>query len=248
MADLAQLVGWLHFDAGNYGPAERYLLLSIGISRSLDDLGRATNAIGMLAYVSAFAGHGAASTQLAAAGMRICPDDPIIRARIAGRLATAAAASGDLSTFRQASEQSQALLAKAQAEVPDYLYYLEPEQLTAEAGQGLVVLAERLNAYRPRLLDESIGLLEPISRAGARPKYPRSALLHSTFLTKAYLLRGEPAEAVDAARAGLTRLDEVQSLRGITCLRRIRSMLALRHRSPVVAQFLPELDEALSKT
>lgn len=45
VADLAQLLGWLHFDSGRYGAAERYLLLSIGMSRSLGMPERAANAI-----------------------------------------------------------------------------------------------------------------------------------------------------------------------------------------------------------
>src|SRR5690606_37809507 len=207
--------------------------LSIGNSRSLADAGRTTNAIGMLAYVSAFAGHGGAASQIADAGVRVCPDDPILRARILRRVATAAAASGDLATFRRASEQAPALLASAGSEPPAYLYYLEPEQLTAETGQGLVALAERISPYRRTLLDESVELLDPVSRVGARPLYPRSALLHGTFLAKAHLLRGEHPQAVEAAHAAITRLEDVQSLRGIGCLRRLRAIFAQR-RSRVV--------------
>lgn len=245
-ADLAQLVGWLHFDASSYGPAERYLLLSIGVSRALGDAGRATNALGMLAYVSAFAGHGTVASQIAAAGVRMCPDDPVLRARIIGRVATAAASSGDLAEFRRASNEATELLADGCGEVPEYLYYLEPEQLSAEAGQGLVVLAQRISPYRKKLLDESVELLEPVSQVGARPLYPRSALLHGTFLARAYLLLGEHALAVSAAQAAMSRLEEVQSLRGIDCLRKLRGSFS-RHRSRVVTEFLPHLDEALSR-
>ena len=60
VADLAQLLGWLSFDSSRYGAAERYLLLSLGVCRALGARDRAANAIGMLSYVSAFAGHGAA--------------------------------------------------------------------------------------------------------------------------------------------------------------------------------------------
>lgn len=56
VADLAQLLGWLHFDSSRYGSAERYLLLSVGVCRAIAALDRAANAIGMLSYVSAFAG------------------------------------------------------------------------------------------------------------------------------------------------------------------------------------------------
>ncbi|WP_051752790.1 hypothetical protein [Streptosporangium amethystogenes] len=218
VADLAQLVGWVHFDAQRPGAAERYLLLSERIARGLGELGRAANAIGMLAYISAFT----------------------------GRVATAAASAGDLSTFRQAAEKARQLLDSAEV-APTYLYYLEPDQLTAETGQALVVLGEQMTVYRKPLLNEAIGLLSPISAVGARPDYPRSALLHGTFLTHAHLLRGDMEAAVDAGRAALTRLDEVQSVRALTYLRRLRPAFAHRSRSPKVAAFLPHLDTALAQ-
>nr|WP_157594221.1 hypothetical protein [Streptosporangium amethystogenes] len=95
---------------------------------------------------------------------------------------------------------------------------------------------------------EAVGLLAPISTVGARPDSPRSALLHATFLTHAHLLRGDTEAAVDTGRAALTRLDEVQSIRALTYLRRLRPAFARRSRSPAVAAFLPHLDTALAQT
>lgn len=244
-ADLAQLLGWLHFDAGSHGTAERYLLLSIGICRALADSGRESNALGMLAYVSAFAGHGSTATQIASLSQRVCPDDPLQRARVMGRVATAAAAAGDLASFRQASDEASKWLAGADRDPPEYLYYLGPEQLAAETGQGLVVLAERVGPYRRKLLEEAVTLLEPVTRPGARTDYPRSALLHATFLARAHLLRNEPEPAVAAVQAALPRLAEVRSLRGIECLRRLRTLFA-RRRARVIVEFLPHLDDALA--
>lgn len=244
-ADLAQLVGWLHFDAGSSGAAERYLLLSLSICRALPDPGRESNVLGMLAYVSASAGQGATATQIAAVGSRVCPDEPLPRARILNRVATAAAAAGDLAGFRQAADEANKHLAGADDEPPDYLYYLDCDQLAAETGQGLVLLAERVGPYRRKLLEEAVTLLEPLTRRGARPGYPRSALLHAAALARAHLLRNEPEPAVAAVQAALTRLTEVRSLRGIECLRRLRTLLA-RRRARVVVQFLPELDDALA--
>ncbi len=245
VADLAQLVGWVHFDAHRYGAAERYLLLSERVARGIGEQGRAANAIGMLAYVSAFAGHGQEAVHIASAAEQCSPRDPILQARITGRVATAAAAAGDLSGFRRASEKARELLASADG-APAYLYYMEPEQLIAEAGQALVVLGEHMTVYRKRLLSEALDLLAPISKVGARPDYPRSALLHGAFLTKAYLLSGELEAAVAAARATLTRLSEVQSIRGINYLRRLRLDFARRSRSPIVSEFLPAFDKALA--
>ncbi|WP_084960204.1 hypothetical protein [Thermoactinospora rubra] len=247
VADLAQLVGWVHFDAHRYGAAERYLLLSARVARALEDRGRMANTVGMLVYISAFAGHGSQAVNIAEAAAEICPSDPALRARISGRVATAAAAAGDQRGFQAASEEARELLRQAR-EAPSYLYYLEPEQLAAEAGQALVVLAEQATVYRKALLREAVALLAPISAAGQRPDYPRSALLHGAFLTRAYLLQGELEAAVSAAREAITRLTQVQSLRGIACLRQLRPAFARRSRSPVVSEFLPEFDMALSPT
>ncbi len=157
VADLAQLLGWLSFDSSRYGAAERYLLLSLGVCRALGAGDRAANAIGMLSYVSAFAGHGPQAVRLAEAAARECGrGDPVLRARLLGREATAAAADGDLARFRRQSQAAAVLLPRhATSDAPSFLYYLTPEQLAAEAGQALVVLAERTTANRRRLLSEA---------------------------------------------------------------------------------------------
>jgi hypothetical protein len=161
VADLAQLLGWLQFDSGRYGAAERYLLLSVGVCRCLGARDRAANVIGMLGYVSSFAGHGVEALRLVDAASRECIRPyPILCARLLGREATAAAADGDLDRFRRASEMAMQLLIRHRnQEPPPFLYYLAPDQLAAEAGQGLVVLAERTSAHRKRLLNEAVDTL-----------------------------------------------------------------------------------------
>ena len=255
VADLAQLLGWLSFDSGRHGAAERYLLLSLGICRSLEAPGRAANVIGMLSYVSAFAGHGPQAVRLAEAAARECgKSDPILRARLLGREATAAAADGDLARFRHQSQDAAALLQRhATQDAPSFLYYLTPEQLAAEAGQALVVLAERTTASRGRLLSEAVEALSGAVTAmatpgptGSAPAYPRSALLHATFLARACLLGGDLEEAVTAMRTGLGLLAQVQSPRARGYLLGLRPVLARRSRSALVREFLDEFDEASS--
>ena len=255
VADLAQLLGWLSFDSSRYGAAERYLLLSLGVCRALDARDRAANAIGMLSYVSAFAGHGPQAVRLAEAAIYECGrGDPVLRARLLGREATAAAADGDLARFRRQSQEATALLQRHTArDAPPFLYYLTPDQLAAEAGQALVVLAERTTANRSRLLTEAIEALSgavvglaALGQAGDAPTYPRSALLHTTFLARACLLRGDLDETVGVMRTGLGLLTQVQSPRGRAYMRSLRSALNRRSRSLVVREFLDEFDEASS--
>jgi len=256
VADLAQLLGWLHFDSSRYGSAERYLLLSLGMCRALDATDRAANVIGMLSYLSAFAGHGLQAVHLAeAAAVEGQITDPVLRARLLGRDATAAAADADLLRFRRTADQAAELLHRSHgSDSESFLYYLSPMQLAAEAGQALVVLAERTTANRDRLLAEGIdlltgaiaGMITP-GEAGDGPAYARSGLLHLTFLARAHLLRGDLPEAVAVMRTGVGLLPVVQSPRARDYLRRLRPALARRARSGVVGDFLPEFDQALSR-
>lgn len=257
VGDLAQLLGWLQFDSGRYGLAERYLLLGIGTYRAVKAADRAANAIGMLSYISVFAGHGRHALDLADAAARESGSrDPLLRARLLGREATAAAASGDLRRFRYGSEEAMRLLTDHRGRAgPTFLYYLAPEQLAAEAGQGLIALAERAPSSRERLLSEAIatldhavGSLAPSARDPKLVSYPRSALLHMTFLAHAHLLHGDLPETVSAARSAAGLLTTVQSPRARSYLRSLRDSLARRGRSRLVVELLPELDEALSRT
>lgn len=181
--------------------------------------------------------------------------DPVLRARLLGRDATAAAADADLARFRRTADQAAELLLAGQG--PDsgsFLYYLSPTQLAAEAGQALVVLAERTTVNRDRLLGEGVdlltgavaGMITPVE-AGDGPPYARSGLLHLTFLARAHLLLGDLPEAVAVMRTGVGLLPMVQSPRARHYLRRLRPALASRARSGVVGEFLPEFDQALSR-
>jgi hypothetical protein len=246
IADLAQLSGWASWDSCLDGIAQRYLLLSQYLASAAGEHGRAANAVGMLSYASAFAGHGDSAIRIASAAEYLCPPVPLLRARISGRMATAYAVAGDTAGFRAAAGASLGHLDRHGAgPAPSYLYYLQPEQLLSEQGQALVVLAARSQTGRTRLLREAVDLLAPISGRGARPQYPRSALLHGAFLARAYLLSGDLDAAVEAVRAALTRLPDVQSARGTAYLRELRRDLVRRQRARPVAAFLPELDAIL---
>ena len=58
VADLAQLAGWMQFDAGETAIAQRYLLLAIRVARAAGDDGRMVNNVGMLTYIGAYSNQG----------------------------------------------------------------------------------------------------------------------------------------------------------------------------------------------
>ena len=105
----------------------------------------------------------------------------------------------------------------------------------------LVDLAAHNPVDSKRLLNEAVELLTPLTSAGLRAEYQRSALLHGCYLVEAHLRQHDLEAAVAAARAATARLPGVQSVRCRTLIRRLRRAFAHWARNPYVADLLPEL-------
>ncbi|WP_433194504.1 hypothetical protein ACQP1G_38005 [Nocardia sp. CA-107356] len=246
VADLTQLAGWMQFDSGATDIAQRYLQLGIRVARAAGDKDRAMNNAGMLAYIAAEAGEGVNSLAIMDAAAQLPTTSRLLRARLAGRHATAHAAVGDLHAFRAASENAQELLAASHRDhTQSYLYYLTPAQLDAEAGYSLVALAQRTDRHRSRLLMQASQLLAPRAQMDGDQSYQRSAVLHGCQLTHVHLMLRDYDGAVAAARGAAALLPSVQSGRCVAKLRTLHKAFARRRRSAVVAEFLPDLEETL---
>ncbi|MBC7303192.1 hypothetical protein [Nocardia salmonicida] len=246
VSDLAQLAGWMQFDAGDTEVAQRYLVLGIRIARAARDDDRAVNQAGMLAYIASEAKAGTAALAITDAASRLSTTSLFGRARLEGRRATALAAAGDIGAFQTASDRAQELLTSArQDHTQPYLYYLTPEQLNAEAGYSLVTLAQRTELHQRKLLRQAADLLSPRAHLNLGPGYERSAVLHGCQLAQAHLLLKDLDGVVAAARVATTLVPAVQSRRCATKLRGLHKSLKQRSRSRVVAEFLPELEHAL---
>jgi len=243
-ANLAQLAGWLSFDAGANGAAQRFFFLGLRLAANRDC---STNILGMLTYTTAHTGNPADAVRLGLAAEQAARHLSVgMRARIAGRLATAHAAAGDLYAFRQAANQARILLGQRRPEDdPAALYYLSADQLAAETGQALIHLALRHPARARTLLNEAVELLAPLTSAGLRVDYQRSALLHGCFLALAQLHRADLEAACVAATTAVGRLPGVQSGRCRAFLRVLRAKFARRKRNVWAADTVQRLDQAL---
>lgn len=245
VANLSQLAGWMHFDAGEAGAAQRYFLLGLRAARSAGDEACGANILGMLAYQAAHSSQPAEAVRLAEAAMGASQAlDVATRARIAGRLATAHAAAGDVYAFRSASQTARSLWEHRDDSGPAFLYYFTGEQLAAESGQALVDLARANPDRKQTLLAEAVELLTPLSTVGLGVDFQRSALLHGCYLAEAHLLRGDLDGACAAIRAALPRVPGVQSGRCTTHLQRLRNALLLRKKNKKVETLISELDRA----
>ncbi len=247
-AELCQLAGWMWFDGGDVGTAQRAFLLGIRLARAAQDTDVLANMLGMLAYITAHTGDAGHAIRLAEhAGQLAARRGSMLRSRTAGRLATAYAAAGDIHGYRGAAESAHAQLGRpATGQTPSFLYYLSGAQLNAESGQALLRLADLNPPTRAALLSEAISHLTPLSAADLRQDYQRSALLHGCYLAQAHLAARDIESASHATRTALRRLPAVQSRRCIALLVDLRVAFARRRRNPWARDAADELDAALS--
>ncbi|MGH4021694.1 MAG: hypothetical protein ACRDT0_21160 [Pseudonocardiaceae bacterium] len=248
-AELCQLTAWMWFDGGDVGRSQRTFLLGVRLARAAEDDDVLANMLGMLAYITAHGSEPQQALRLAEhANVLARRRGPMLRSRIAGRLATAHAAAGDIYGYRSAADAAHAQLTDSPPrEAPSFLYYLSDSQLRAESGQALVHLAERNPAHRRALLHEAVEHLIPLTAADLRQDYQRSALLHGCYLAQAHLAAHDIEQAARAISTALTRLPAVQSRRCVALLTGLRASFARRRRNPWARDACDQLDEALSR-
>ncbi|MGH8573529.1 MAG: hypothetical protein ACREX8_13290, partial [Gammaproteobacteria bacterium] len=248
-AELCQLTAWMWFDGGDVGRSQRTFLLGIRLARAAKDGDVLANMLGMLAYITAHSGEPRQALRLAEHASTLARHrGPMLRCRIAGRLATAHVAAGDIYGYRAAADAARTQLADSPpGEAPQFLYYLSDSQLRAESGQALVHLAERNPAHCRGLLDEAVAHLIPLTAADLRQDYQRSALLHGCYLAQAHLAAHDVESAAQATATALTRLPAVQSRRCIALLTGLRASFARRRRNLWARDSCDQLDEALSR-
>lgn len=247
-AELCQLTAWMWFDGGDLGRSQRTFLMGTRLASAAEAHDALANMLGMLAYITSHGGEPRHAVRMAEHAASLTRGrGSVLRSRIAGRLATAHAAAGDIYAYRMAADRAYAQLTKAPVgETPPFLYYLSSAQLRAESGQALVHLAERNPLHRTALLNEAIEHLTPLTAVDLRQDYQRSALLHGCFLAQAHLAAHDIEAASQATWTALTRMPAVESQRCITLLQRLRVSFARRKRNQWARDACDQLDQALS--
>ncbi|MGP4113999.1 hypothetical protein ACTWP5_24205 [Streptomyces sp. 4N509B] len=245
---MAQLAGWMAFDADLTAAGQRYQLLAIRLARAANDEDTIANVLGMLSYQHAATHKPASAVRLAEAAVEHTTHSaPIVRARALGRLATARAAAGETDAFRSATEQCRTLLdRRGHGGDPPALYYFTPEQVAAESGHALVELAAANPSRASRLLSEATDLLTPLADHGPTTGFMRSAVLHGIHLARAHLLSRNTETTVHTLLQLASHLDEVQSIRCRNLLAHLRRQAGTRIRTASGVDALKAVDRALS--
>jgi tetratricopeptide (TPR) repeat protein len=219
LAELAELAGWVAYDAGRYATAAHYFAAALAASEAAGDRVFGSYVLAMWGFAETDAGRPSdAVTMLrsAEAGVRGSAG-PKVHAVLGTWEARAAARGG-----RAARRQFERTLAHA-GEVyargaaddgPDWAYWMIQPELTAEAGRGFTLVGD----WRTAVTYLTQGL------AALGPGYQRDRALYLSYLAEAYLAGGD----VDRARA---RADEAAA-----ALPALRSPRVAEHLESVTGQ------------
>jgi transcriptional regulator with XRE-family HTH domain len=224
VAGCAQLAGWVHADAADPAAARHAYRVGLRAAAAAADRPLAAHVLGGLSQLSLATGAPHEALLLARTGRAGARPDAsaLTEALLLHRVALAAAWAGE----RRAAHSALAAAERA-AELadrggsgrePDWLYWLDPAELSAMTGRCLAVLGRPLRAAR---------LLAPPGRA--RPTGPRAAAIHAGWLARAYLDLGEVEQACRVAARALRDAVRSGSARAATGLRQLHPVL-LRHR------------------
>lgn len=231
-AELAQLAGWMAYDQGLFGTAQRYYLLALHACRegSCPELG--AKIIGDMTQLSTALGNYEDSLSLVHTALYSLPRraSHMVRSELIGLEARAYAQLGEGETNHAArsADTCVAVFEEAPAErFPDWLHYMnlaEVDCLAANAYTELALHSTEQRTWQHYGLRAEVHALR--ARRSRGESYVRSRIFDEIRLAKVRLAQREPAEA---AAVGGRALDLAQDIR-----------------SSLIVDWLVRLDRSLS--
>jgi hypothetical protein len=253
LAELGQLAGWMAFDAGQHGLAQRYFFSALRSANQAGYQAMAAHVLADLAFQAASRAQPADAVSLGEAALTAAPALPAtVRASVCTRLAYGYAIAGRMDDFDRAYGSAlDRLASRGPDSEPAWMYFLTPNHLDTQAGYALVHAAV-LSNDGPATARELLRRGDRLLRTGAHAvslddPAQRRALFEGAWLAVAAAARGDVERACALGRIALTRTETVQSVRSIDVLRTLATVLRRRSRNEHVADFLPALNSTLAR-
>jgi hypothetical protein len=247
-AELAQLAGWMAYDQGLFGTAQRYYLLALHACResAAPDLG--AKIIGDMTQLSTALGHYDDSLDLVHTALYSLPRTAsnLVRSELLGLEARAYAQLGT-SEARHAARSAEtcvALYEEAPDDAsPDWLHYMNLAEVDCLAANAYTEVA--LQTDEPRLWRRYAAQAEVHSLRARHSRgegYVRSRVFDEIRLAKVRLAQRDPAEAASVGLHALRLAEDSRSSLIIDWFIRFDRSLAERYpRQPETADFHDEV-------
>ncbi|MGH4018247.1 MAG: hypothetical protein ACRDT0_03170 [Pseudonocardiaceae bacterium] len=242
LAELGQLAGWVSYDAGHQGLAQRYYIAALHAAHSADDRPLGAHILASMAHQATRQGRPADAVTLietAVAGARGRATASLL-AELYSRQAYALATLGDATACTAAISRARTQVEQLEpGDDPRWLYWMSPANITAGAGNCLLQLGQP---------DRATGLLEEgIALFGE--SLPRDRQIYLTHLADARARPGSQRDLDAAAGLGKAAIDLSGSLASTRSVGRIRDLsrqMQPHAQVPAVRDFLEQAREFLA--
>jgi len=253
-AELAQLAGWMAYDQGLFGTAQRYYLLALHACRESTAPELGAKIIGDMTQLSTALGNYDDSLNLVHTALYSLPRQAsnLVRSELLGLEARAYAQLG-AGEGRHAARSAEACVAvyeEAPAELlPDWLHYMNPAEVDCLAANAYTEVA--LQTDEPRQWQHYAARAEVHSQRARLSRgegYVRSRVFDEIRLARVRLAQRDPAEAVAVAMHALELADSARSSLIIDWFIRFDRSLTERHPEEVeTAAFHEQVREYVRK-
>jgi transcriptional regulator with XRE-family HTH domain len=207
MAELAQLAGWMAYDQGLPGVAQRYYLLGLSACREARSPILGAKILGDMTQLSTAYHHYEDSLDLARTALYILPrhDSALVRTELLGLESRAYAHLGNQAAATRAAEACVEVWQEAQGEVaPDWLHYIDQAEVDCLAANVYTELALRADDTAHAIAHAERAERHTLSARESRAQgYDRSRILDEIRLAKVRLAQHDVAESVIVAQAAV---------------------------------------------
>jgi len=247
-AELAQLAGWMAYDQGLFGTAQRYYLLALHACRegSCPELGG--KIIGDMTQLSTALGNYEDSLSLVHTALYSLPRNAssLVRSELLGLEARAYAQLGDgeHKNAARSAETCVAVFEEAPDEpFPDWLHYMNLAEVDCLAANAYTELALQSGEHRTWQHYGTKAEVHSLRARHSRGKgYVRSRIFDEIRLAKVRLAQREPVEAATVDRRALALAADTRSSLVVDWLIRFNRSLSERYPElPETASFHEEL-------
>jgi DNA-binding XRE family transcriptional regulator len=236
LAELGQLVGWVCYDTGQHGLAQRFYITALRAAHSADDRPLGAHILGSMAYQAAHEGRPTEAVTLvetAVAGTR-GQQTPRLLAALSIRHAYAFAALKDTSACTTAISQARHHVEHiSDDDDPPYLYWVNPAGIITGAGYGLLQLGQADRAAA--LIGQGIAMYGE--------SFHRDRQISLTDLAEALARPGKQRDLDAAAGHGIEAIQlatNLSSTRSVDRIRYLSRQLKPYAKVPAVRDFLAQ--------
>ncbi|MGH3915733.1 MAG: helix-turn-helix domain-containing protein [Pseudonocardiaceae bacterium] len=238
LAEIGQFIGWVCYDTGRPGLAQRYYIAGLRAAHTADDRLLGAHILGSMANQAACQGYPAEAVTLiesAVAGTR-GRQTPRLLTELHIRKAYAFAALKDTTACNAAIARARTHVEQPLTDDdPPYLYWVRPAEITAGAGYALLQLGQA---------DRAVGLIEQGITLFDSP-FDRDRQIYLTYLIEALACPGKQRDLEAAAIKGVGAIHLAESLSSTRSVERLRDLyrqLKPHDKIPAVREFLERVE------